>query len=107
VRIVVVTPAVPHPFGDTAARWFYVLITELAARGHDVVALVATEEPDERVAEAKQWLSKCPGNLTLHCHRLKVDSVALRRKWQNLMRPRSEIRNGHRITPDTRRVAAC
>ena len=48
MRIVVVTPAVPHPFGDTAARWFYVLITELAARGHEVVALAATEEPDER-----------------------------------------------------------
>jgi glycosyltransferase involved in cell wall biosynthesis len=91
VRIIVVTPAVPHPFGDTAARWFYVLITELVARGHEVVALVATEEPDERVAEAKQWLSKCDGQLTLHCHRLKVDSAALRRKWQNLVRPRSEI----------------
>jgi glycosyltransferase involved in cell wall biosynthesis len=91
VRIIVVTPAVPHPFGDTAARWFYVLITELVARGHEVVALVATEEPDERVAEAKQWLSKCEGRLTLHCHRLKVDSAALRRKWQNLVRPRSEM----------------
>jgi len=54
VRIVVVTPAVPHPFGDTAARWFYVLITELVARGHDVVAVVATEEPDELVAAARQ-----------------------------------------------------
>ena len=91
MRIIVVTPAVPHPFGDTAARWFYVLITELVARGHEVVALVATEEPDERVAEAKQWLSKYEGRLTLHCHRLRVDSAALRRKWQNLVRPRSEM----------------
>jgi glycosyltransferase involved in cell wall biosynthesis len=91
VRIVVVTPAVPDPFGDTAARWFYVLITELVARGHDVVALVATEEADERLAEAKQWLARHSGQLTLHCHRLKVDSVALRRKWQNLVRPRSEV----------------
>lgn len=91
MRIVVVTPAVPHPFGDTAARWFYVLITELVARGHDVVAVVATEEPDELVAAASQWLSKTLGQLTLHLHRLKVDSVALRRKWQNLMRPRSEL----------------
>lgn len=95
MRIIVVTPAVPHPFGDTAARWFYVLITELLARGHKVVALAATEEPEERVSEAKQWLSKAsgqgPGQLTLHCHRLQVDSVALRRKWQNLVRPRSEM----------------
>jgi glycosyltransferase involved in cell wall biosynthesis len=91
VRIIVVTPAVPHPFGDTAARWFYVLITELLARGHEVAALAVTEEPDKRVSEAKQWLSKHGGQLTLHCHRLQVDSFALRRKWQNLVRPRSEM----------------
>lgn len=96
MKVIVVTPVVPHPFGDTAARWFYVLITELLARGHEVVALAVTEEPEERVSEAKQWLSKpVPtkqgGQLTLHCHRLKVDSVALRRKWQNLLHPRSEM----------------
>ncbi len=44
------------------------------------------------VAEARQWLAKSSGQLTLHLHRLKVDSFALRRKWQNLMRPRSELR---------------
>jgi glycosyltransferase involved in cell wall biosynthesis len=106
VRIIVVTPAVPHPFGDTAARWFYVLITELVARGHEVVALVATEEPDERIAEAKQWLSKRDGKLTFHCHRLKVDSALLRRKWQNLMRPRSEIQQDPEFTALLRRELA-
>ena len=83
MKIIVVTPAVPHPFGDTAARWFYVLITELLTRGHDVVAIAATEEPNERVAEAQQWLAKQvssadparrSGQLTVHCHRLRVDS---------------------------------
>ena len=58
MRIIVVTPAVPHPFGDTAARWFYVLITELVARGHEVVALVATEEPDERVRSEERRVGK-------------------------------------------------
>jgi polysaccharide biosynthesis protein PslH len=106
MKIIVVTPAVPHPFGDTAARWFYVLITELLARGHEVVAIAATEEPEGRVSEAKEWLTKqlSPnegqsnegltrhrGQFTLHCHRLQVDSAALRRKWQNLVRPRSEM----------------
>ena len=89
--IVVVIPAVPHPFGDTAARWFYVLLTELAERGHEVVALAATEEPEARITEAKQWLAKHDGYLTLCCHRLQVDAQALRRKWQNLIRPRSEL----------------
>jgi polysaccharide biosynthesis protein PslH len=91
MRVVVVTPAVPHPFGDTAARWFYVLITELLARGNEVVVLAATEEPGERASEAKQWLSQHGEHLRLHCHRLQVDSFALRRKWQNLVRPRSEL----------------
>ena len=103
MRIIVVTPAVPHPFGNSAARWFYVLITELLARGHEVAALAATEEPDARVSQAKQWLSKQGlskhgGQLTLHCHRLRVDSVALRRKWQNLVRPRSELLQDSALT---------
>jgi hypothetical protein len=91
VKIVIVTPAVPHPFGDTGARWYYVLITELLARGNEVVALAVTEEPEQRITEAKQWLAKYSNGLTLHCHRLQVDSNALRRKWKNLARPRSEI----------------
>ena len=98
MKIIVVTPAVAHPFGDTAARWFYVLITELLARGQEVVAVAVTEEPDERVSEAKKWLLQHGGQLTLHWHRLQVDAVALRRKWQNLMRPRSEMLQDSALT---------
>ena len=91
MRIVVVMTAVPHPFGDTAARWFYVLLKELAGRGHEVVALVATEEPEQRIDDAQPWLAKLEGKLTIHVHRLRVDASALRRKWRNLVRPRSEL----------------
>jgi len=102
VRIIVVTPAVPHPFGDTAARWFYVLITELLARGHEVVAVAATEEPDERVSEAKKRLSQGgaqnTGQFALHCHRLQVDAATLRRRWRNLVRPRSEMLQDSALT---------
>ncbi len=118
MRVVIVTPAVPHPFGDTAARWFYVLITELLARGNEVVALAVTEESEERVAEANGWLSeaglsktgpsgtagagdassKTGHALTLHCHRLQVDSNPLRRKWRNLLRPRSEMLQDSTLT---------
>jgi glycosyltransferase involved in cell wall biosynthesis len=102
MKIIVVTPAVPHPFGDTAARWFYVLITELLARGHEVVALAVTEESGDRVAEAKRLLLNASGDrrgkLTLHCHRLQVDPFALRRKWQNLVRPRSEMIQDSQLT---------
>jgi len=105
MRIVVVMPAVPHPFGDTAARWFYVLLTELAARGHEVVALAATEEPEARITEARQWLAMRKG-VTLHCHRLHVDARALRRKWQNLMRPRSELLQDSEFAAQVRRELA-
>jgi polysaccharide biosynthesis protein PslH len=98
VRIVIVTPAVPHPFGDTAARWFYVLVTELLSRGHEVVALAATEEPNERVSEAKRWLAKSAGQFTLHCHPLALNSSPLQRKWQNLIRPRSEMLQDSALT---------
>lgn len=91
MRIIVVTPAVPHPFGDTAGRWFYVLITELLARGNEVVVLVATEESSERVSEAKQRLACHAGKLTLQFHHLGVDAVTLRRKWRSLVRPGSEM----------------
>jgi glycosyltransferase involved in cell wall biosynthesis len=86
-----VMPAVPHPFGDTSARWFYVLINELVARGHELAVVAATEEAETRVAEAREKLAKHEGKLTLHFHRLKVDAFALRRKWENLVRPRSEM----------------
>lgn len=91
MRVIIVTPAVPHPFGDSAARWFYVLITELLARGNEVVVVAATEESATRVAEAKQWLGKQAGRLTLHCYQLQIDSFALRRKWRSLVRPCSEL----------------
>lgn len=100
MRIIIVTPAIPHPFADTAARWYYVLTTELVARGHEVVVLAATEDSDARIVEAKRWLSDAGplrkallqhGQLTFHCHRLKVDSVAVRRKWRTLIRPYSQM----------------
>lgn len=98
MRVVVVMPAAPHPFGDTAARWFYVLLKELVAREQEAVAVVATEEPEERVAEAKQWLANIDGPLTVRWHRLKIDSLGLRRKWQNLLRPRSEMLQDAELT---------
>lgn len=106
MKIVIVTPVVPHPFGDSAARWFYVLITELLARGHEVVAIASTEESEARVTEAKQWLNKQSGKLTLHCHRLHVDSFALRRKWRNLIRPRSELLQDTKLVDLLRRELA-
>jgi len=98
VKIILVMPAAPHPFGDTAARWFYVLISELLARGHEVVAVAATEEHEDRITEAAQLLSQHQGELQLRFHRLTTDSNALRRKWHNLLRPRSEMTQDAELT---------
>jgi polysaccharide biosynthesis protein PslH len=37
----------PVPFGNAAARWFYVLLRELVARGHRVTAFAACSKPAE------------------------------------------------------------
>jgi polysaccharide biosynthesis protein PslH len=91
VKVIVVTPAAPAPFGDTASRWFYALITELAARKHEVVLLTATEEPDQRIREAEGPLRQQSGKLEMHFHRLSVDPVAIRRKLRSFVRPGSEL----------------
>jgi polysaccharide biosynthesis protein PslH len=91
VKVIVVTPAAPHPFGDTAARWFYVLIAELVTRGHQVSAFTATEEPEERVTAGQRALQHLGGRLNLQIHRLRGDRSTLRRKWNSLLRPGSEL----------------
>ena len=52
-RIVVVLSDPPLPFGNAAARWFFVLLKGLARRGHDVSAFASCADPAQaaRVAE--------------------------------------------------------
>lgn len=54
MRVVVVTPSLPLPFGKADARWLHVVVTGLAARGHDVHCISCTEEPDEKIETAAQ-----------------------------------------------------
>jgi glycosyltransferase involved in cell wall biosynthesis len=53
LRIVLVMIEAPAPFGNAAARWFYVLLRELTARGHQVTALAACSKASE-MEEARQ-----------------------------------------------------
>jgi hypothetical protein len=93
---VVVSPAVPHPFGETAARGLYVLVTGLLERGIQVKCLVATTETESRVREARATLGAVNGgsHLQLDVFPLTVRPVALR-KWRSLWRPFSETRYAH------------
>lgn len=64
MRIVVVTIEPPDPFGNAAARWFYVLLRGLVERGHDVTMISSSSDRRSRErAEAlfpeKQYDLKC------------------------------------------------
>jgi glycosyltransferase involved in cell wall biosynthesis len=47
LRVVIVMLEAPLPFGNAAARWFYVLLKELVHRGHRVTAFAACSKPKE------------------------------------------------------------
>jgi glycosyltransferase involved in cell wall biosynthesis len=53
LRIVLVMIEAPVPFGNAAARWFYVLLRELTARGHQVTAFAACSKGSE-IEEARR-----------------------------------------------------
>lgn len=93
MRILLVTPACPHPFGDTAARWSYVLVGELVARGHAVSLLTATEESPDLVSESRDFLGRIQGRHApdVCIHPMKISVSPLRRKLRSLRRPFSEM----------------
>ena len=85
LRIVLVLLEPPLPFGDAAARWYYVLLKGLAARGHRVTTLAACSKAHEM--EQAQELFPSP-EYDLRCHRFPD-----RRGWwgkvRTLVRPYS------------------
>ena len=50
LRIVLVMIEPPLPFGNAAARWFYVLLKGLVERGHNVTAFAACAKPGDIAA---------------------------------------------------------
>ncbi len=52
LRIVLAMIEPPLPFGNAAARWFYVLLRELVARGHSVTAFASCSKPAEMTQAA-------------------------------------------------------
>ena len=94
MNVFIVAPSCPHPFGDTAAKWFDVLVRELVRRGHHVSLLCITEEPAPRVEEARRALSgiASSGLLDVTIHPLTITRPAWRRKLTSLREPFSEMR---------------
>jgi len=92
MRVIVVLPAAPHPFGDTAARWFYVLLKDLLARQFDVRCLVISSEAPERLTQAQALLSEAgtPGRLQISHFEQRTSVGTVRRKLRSVLRPFSE-----------------
>lgn len=64
-HVVVAMIEPPLPFGNAAARWFYVLLRGLVGRGHRVTALAACSKPRE-IDEARALFPAPDYDLRLH-----------------------------------------
>jgi hypothetical protein len=87
----------PLPFGNAAARWYYVLLKGLVGRGHRVTAFAACGKP----AEMEQALALFPPpayDLRLYPFPARHGLAA---KWETLSRPFSFM-----FGPDLRRDLA-
>lgn len=82
-RVVLVLPDPPLPFGNAAARWYYVLLKGLVERGHRVTTLAACRAQDDQ----KQLQTLFPvTQFELRCHPVAPRS-GWRAKWQTLRQP--------------------
>jgi len=85
LRIVLVMLEAPVPFGHAVARWSYVLLHELAERGHSVTAFAACGKTSE-MEEARSLFPKPKYDLRLYQFSRKK---GLRAKFESLRRPNS------------------
>jgi glycosyltransferase involved in cell wall biosynthesis len=85
LRIVLVMIDAPVPFGNPAARWFYVLLRGLVERGHQVTAFAACSKPQEM--EQARTLFPSPA-YDLRCYPFPTRS-GFRAKLGTLRRPYS------------------
>ena len=92
MNVVAVFPAVPQPFGDTAARWFYVLVKELLQRGFRISSLVVSEERREAADEAFRRLEGFGARHQARFLAFSPQSTThvVARKLRSLWRPFSE-----------------
>ncbi len=77
----------PAPFGNAAARWFYVLLRGLVGRGHRVTAFAACSKPRE--IEESRALFPGPDYGDLRPLRSRPAAAAPRRSCRTLRRPYS------------------
>ena len=94
LRIALVLIEPPLPFGNAAARWFYVLLKGLVGRGHRVTAFAACSKPRE-IDDARRLFPAPAYDLRLYPF---PERGGPRAKWDTLRRPYSYM-----FGPDIRR----
>lgn len=95
LRVVLVMPDAPLPFGNAAARWFYVLLKGLVERGHRVAAFAGSNRPEEP-ARARTLFPSPAFDLRVYPH--QGGRRSLWQKWHTLRRPYSYL-----FSPDLQR----
>jgi len=93
LRVLLVCPAAPVPFGDTAARWFHLLARELLAEGNDVSCLTVSDEPAARIREAEAALGRVGGSgrLRFRAFPMRATLPTVCRKLRSAWRPFSDV----------------
>src|SRR5947209_7348200 len=114
-RIVMAMIEPTLPFGNAAARWYYVLLKGLVERGHEVTAFAACSKARE-IGEARALFPAPDYDLRLYPI---PEGGGLASKWRTLRRPYSymfspelrrdldaELAQGYDFIPDDRRSRA-
>lgn len=90
LRVILVMIEPPLPFGNAAARWFYVLLRELVARGHRTTAFAACSK-DKEMDEARTLFPASKYDLRVypfpHRSGLKAKLETLRRPFSYMFGP--------------------
>lgn len=85
LRVVLVMPEPPLPFGNASARWWYVLLRGLVERGHWVTAFAGYGRAED-AERARETFPAPEYDLRCHPH---GGPGGLRGKWETLRRPYS------------------
>ena len=104
MKIIILTPAIPLPFGNTAARWFYVLIKELLLKNNKVVLFNISEDSEDDVKKSFELLSafSSQSNFTLKHFKYSKSNYILR-KIRSFAEPFSEAKYADGVGETLRR----
>jgi|GEM_PF-1497040 len=81
-KIFLLTIEPPLPFGGAAARWFYVLVTELRKRGYQVKIFSICSKPDEMIKAQTEF-----SDITCFMMPQNTGSQKIFQKFNTLLRP--------------------